>query len=43
MKVALTGHRPQRLGFPEDEMDNAWEKIEEWITKQLFKINEVSF
>ncbi len=29
MKVALTGHRPQRLGLPEDETDNAWEKIEE--------------
>lgn len=43
MKVALTGHRPQRLGLPEDETDNAWEKIEEWITKQLFKINEVSY
>lgn len=43
MRIALTGHRPQRLGLPEDETDNAWEKIEEWITKQLFEMNEVSY
>ena len=27
MKVALTGHRPQRLGLPEDETDKKWSKI----------------
>ena len=43
MKVALTGHRPQRLGLPEDESDIAWKKIEEWIIEQLFKMNEVSY
>ena len=24
MKVALTGHRPQRLGMPDDELDDKW-------------------
>lgn len=24
MKVALTGHRPQRLGLPEDETNKEW-------------------
>ena len=43
MRVALTGHRPQRLGLPEDESDIAWKKIEEWIIEQLFKMNEVSY
>ena len=27
MRVALTGHRPKRLGLPENEADDAWEKI----------------
>lgn len=43
MKVALTGHRPKRLGLPENEADDAWEKIEEWIVKQLFKMYEVCY
>ncbi len=43
MRVALTGHRPKRLGLPENEADDAWEKIEEWIVKQLFKMNEVCY
>lgn len=38
MKVALTGHRPQRLGLPEDIGDKRWDKIETWIIKQLFKL-----
>ena len=24
MKVALTGHRPQRFGMPDDELDDKW-------------------
>lgn len=43
MRVALTGHRPERLGLPENEADDAWEKIEEWIVKQLFKMYEVCY
>ena len=43
MRVALTGHRPKRLRLPENEADDAWEKIEEWIVKQLFKMNEVCY
>lgn len=43
MRVALTGHRAERLGLPENEADDAWEKIEEWIVKQLFKMNEVCY
>lgn len=35
MKVALTGHRPQRLGLPEDELDDKWEKIRDWIVHIL--------
>lgn len=27
MRIALTGHRPQRLGLPEDETDEKWSKI----------------
>ena len=43
MRVALTGHRPERLGLPENEADDVWEKIEEWIVKQLFKMYEVCY
>lgn len=38
MKVALTGHRPQRLGLPEDIGDERWDKIETWLIKQLFEL-----
>ena len=31
MKVALTGHRPQRLSLPEDEKDEKWKSIEYWL------------
>lgn len=43
MRVALTGHRAERLGLPENEDDDAWEKIEGWIIKQLFKMIEVCY
>lgn len=26
MRIALTGHRPQRLGLPDDELDIKWGK-----------------
>lgn len=42
MRVALTGHRPQRLGLPEDEMDDKWEKIRDWVTQNLIKMVETT-
>ena len=42
MKVALTGHRPQRLGLPEDETDKKWSKITDWLTEQITKMTEVA-
>ena len=35
MKVALTGHRPQRLGLPEDIRDVQWSKIEMWLILEI--------
>ena len=35
MKVALTGHRPQRLGMPDDELDDEWNEIRDWIVNNL--------
>lgn len=31
MRIALTGHRPQRLGLPDDESDIKWAEIGHWI------------
>lgn len=31
MRVALTGHRPQRLGLPDDENSHEWDNISDWI------------
>ena len=42
MEVALTGHRPQRLGLPEDETDEKWSKITNWLTEQITKMTEVA-
>ena len=42
MKVALTGHRPQRLGLSEDETDEKWSKITNWLTEQITKMTEVA-
>lgn len=42
MKIALTGHRPSRLGLPEDELDDKWDAINCWIQttyKQLHGID----
>lgn len=35
MRVALTGHRPQRLGLPDDETDEKWIPIQHWIIDEL--------
>ena len=35
MKVALTGHRPQRLGLPEDETNKEWRQIRDWVIDTL--------
>ena len=42
MRVALTGHRPQRLGLPDDETADGWEYIAGWLSQQIIKITEVS-
>ena len=42
MRIALTGHRPQRLGLPDDETSDKWEYIIDWLSQQIIKIVEVS-
>ena len=41
MKIALTGHRPQRLGLPDDELDMAWSKIGHWIFNQILDASDI--
>ena len=41
MKIALTGHRPQRLGLPDDELDIKWSKIGHWIMNQILDASDV--
>lgn len=38
MKVALTGHRPERLGMPDNELDDKWNKIRDWIVNNLIQM-----
>lgn len=38
MRVALTGHRPQRLGLPDDELNIQWIKIGHWIFNQILNL-----
>lgn len=42
MIVALTGHRPQRLEMSDDELDNKWEEIREWIVKNLIQMRQTT-
>ena len=42
MKVALTGHRPQRLGMPDDELDDKWNEIREWIVNNLTHMLQIT-
>ena len=42
MRVALTGHRPQRLGLPEDLCDIVWDKLETWLMKELVELHKES-
>lgn len=35
MRIALTGHRPQRLGLPDDENSHEWDNISDWIEDQI--------
>lgn len=41
LKVALTGHRPQRLGLPNDELDVRWKEIGKWISNQIADASDV--
>lgn len=42
MRVALTGHRPQRLGLPDDELSDEWNNITYWLGHQIIQAAEVS-
>ena len=45
MKIALTGHRCQRLGLPEDEKSSRWDNITNWlkaILEELINSEEVA-
>ena len=42
MRVALTGHRPQRLGLPEDVCDIVWDKLETRLMKELVELHKES-
>lgn len=41
MRVALTGHRPQRLRLPDDELDIKWARIGHWIFNQILDVSDV--
>ena len=41
MRIALTGHRPQRLGLPDDELDIKWARICNWILNQILDVSDV--
>ena len=41
MRIALTGHRPQRLGLPDDELDIKWARIGHWILNQILDVSDV--
>ena len=41
MRIALTGHRPQRLGLPDDELDIKWARIGHWIFNQILDVSDV--
>lgn len=38
MKVALTGHRPERLGLLSDEGSHEWKNIRDWLVKKITDI-----
>lgn len=43
IKVALTGHKPQRLNLPMSEKDPKWDKIKYWIESmytELYKLDQ---
>ena len=42
MRVALTWHRPQRLGLPEDVCDIVWDILETWLMKELVELHKES-
>lgn len=35
MRIALTGHRPERLGFNSDEEHSDWENIRLWMADKI--------
>lgn len=41
MKIALTGHRPERLGLPEAELDYKWDTINYWIQTTYKQLHDI--
>lgn len=41
MKIALTGHRPERLGLPKDELDDKWDAINCWIQTTYKQLHDI--
>ena len=41
MRMALTGHRPERLGYPELDFETSkeWRKIIDWIKEKILELN----
>lgn len=39
MKIAVTGHRPERLGLPIDESDHSWNEIYEKLRDVFYELN----
>lgn len=41
MKAALTGHRPERLGYPELDFETSqeWRKIINWLKEKILELN----
>ena len=41
MRVALTGHRPERLGYPELDFETSpeWRKVINWLKEKILELN----
>lgn len=42
MKIALTGHRPERLGFNDNEEHCDWENIRLWIADKIAEVQQIA-
>lgn len=41
MRMALTGHRPERLGYPELDFETSseWRKVVDWLKEKILELN----